>query len=118
MCNGRYRHDPQGKHHNGFPTYGYRLAPTGLLTRRQLRAQGLRPAGHDPVAQLEWRRGRRVAYLYRADLARPVRPMTPARWRAHERMMLARRTCPACHQDAGYVIPRSLGACWPCAQNG
>ncbi|KJY27428.1 RRQRL motif-containing zinc-binding protein [Streptomyces sp. NRRL S-495] len=117
MCAGRHRHDPTGRHHGGTPTYPYRLAPAGLLTRRQLRARGLRPGGADPVAQIEWRRGRRVAYLYRADLARPVRPMTEARWAAHERMMLARRTCPACHQDAGYVIPRSLGTCWPCAEN-
>ncbi|MFE7036369.1 hypothetical protein ACFU9Y_39355, partial [Streptomyces sp. NPDC057621] len=27
----------------------------------------------------------------------------------------ARRTCPACRRDAGYVIPISLGMCVPCA---
>ncbi|MGW2546559.1 hypothetical protein ACWC5I_38230 [Kitasatospora sp. NPDC001574] len=51
-------------------------------------------------------------------MPRPVRPMTPGRWHSHaRRMMLARRTCPACHRDAGYVIPRSLGTCWPCSQD-
>jgi hypothetical protein len=29
--------------------------------------------------------------------------------------MRARRTCPQCRQDAGYVIPSSLGVCVPCA---
>lgn len=97
-----------------FPTYRYRLAPDGLATRRQLRAAGLRPGGHDPVAQIIWRRGRRFALLYRVDLARPVRPMTPGRARALAAAMQARRTCPTCSRDAGYVIPRSLGCCWPC----
>ncbi|MEW2489865.1 hypothetical protein [Streptomyces sp. NPDC048411] len=27
----------------------------------------------------------------------------------------ARRTCPHCRTDAGYVIPPSLGMCVPCA---
>ncbi|MGW2594186.1 RRQRL motif-containing zinc-binding protein, partial [Streptomyces sp. NPDC001515] len=31
--------------------------------------------------------------------------------------MLARRTCPACHRDAGYCIPSSLGMCVPCADS-
>ncbi|UZJ31006.1 RRQRL motif-containing zinc-binding protein [Streptomyces endophytica] len=103
----------------GIPTYPWRLAPDGLATRRQLRALGLRPAGQPVVAQLERRRRRRrgplVAYLYRIDAARPVRPMTPGRWAALERANLARRTCPHCHRDAGYCIPRSLGMCVPCA---
>ncbi|MFI6771146.1 RRQRL motif-containing zinc-binding protein [Streptomyces sp. NPDC050355] len=97
------------------PTYAYRLAPDGLLTRRQLRARGLRPGGCDPVGQIVWRRGQRVAYLYRADLARPVRPMTPALWRSHASMMRARRTCGVCGVVRGYVIPRSRGCCNRCA---
>ncbi|MFJ3827814.1 hypothetical protein ACIPWI_07570 [Streptomyces sp. NPDC090046] len=32
-----------------------------------------------------------------------------------ERANAARRTCPACRTDAGYVIPASLGMCVPCA---
>ncbi|MEU6589392.1 RRQRL motif-containing zinc-binding protein [Streptomyces sp. NPDC046881] len=101
------------------PVYPWRLAPDGLATLRQLRALGLRPGGQDVVAQLERprRRGRPplVAYLYRIDQARPVRPMTPAKWAALERANTARRTCPACRRDAGYVIPAALGMCTPCA---
>lgn len=74
----------------------------------------LRPGGQDVAGQILWRRGRRVAYLYRIELARPVRPMTAARARALEAAMQARRTCPTCRTDRGYVIPTSLGACVPC----
>ncbi|MFD0150793.1 RRQRL motif-containing zinc-binding protein [Streptomyces sp. NPDC055721] len=102
----------------GLPVYRWRLAPEGLATFRQLRALGLRPAGQPVVAQLERPRRRReplVAFLYRVDLARPVRPMTPARWAALERANAARRVCPECGRDAGYRIPTSLGMCSPCA---
>ena len=37
-------YDPDGSRY-GLPTYPYRWAPKGLLTRRQLRANGLRPGG-------------------------------------------------------------------------
>ncbi|MGW6221754.1 RRQRL motif-containing zinc-binding protein [Streptomyces olivaceus] len=101
------------------PVFRWHLAPDGYATRRQLRARDLRPGGQDVAAQLERprRRGRPplVAYLYRVDLAKPVRPMTPGRWRAHAAMMRARRTCPECHRDAGYVIPPTLGSCVTCA---
>ena len=100
------------------PVYRWRLAPDGYATRRQLRAQGLRPGGLAVAAQLERprrRRGPLVAYLYRVDLALPVRPMTPGRWAALAAANAARRTCPACRRDAGYVIPAALGMCVPCA---
>ncbi|MER6782720.1 MULTISPECIES: RRQRL motif-containing zinc-binding protein [unclassified Streptomyces] len=99
------------------PVYPWRLAPDGLATRRQLRAAGLRPGGQPVVAQLERprRRGPLVAYLYRVDRALPVRPMTPHKWGALALAMRARRTCPACRRDAGYVIPTSLGMCTTCA---
>ncbi|MBM7169251.1 hypothetical protein JQK87_12630 [Streptomyces sp. G44] len=100
------------------PVYPWRLAPDGLATRRQLRALGLRPGGQDVAAQIERPRRRRpplVAYLYRIELARPVRPMTLAKRRALAKANRARRTCPACGRDAGYVIPVHLGACVPCA---
>lgn len=100
------------------PVYRWRLAPDGYATRRQLRAHGLRPGGQDVAAQLERprrRRGPLVAYLYRVDLAKPVRPMTPARWAALDKANAARRTCPACRRDAGYVIPTALGTCTSCA---
>ncbi|MCM1974308.1 RRQRL motif-containing zinc-binding protein [Streptomyces sp. G1] len=100
------------------PVYRWRLAPDGYATRRQLRAQGLRPGGQGVAATLERprrRRGPLVAYLYRIDLAKPVRPMTPGRWAALAKANAARRICPACRADAGYVIPASLGMCVPCA---
>ncbi|MYW18987.1 hypothetical protein GT039_26270 [Streptomyces sp. SID2955] len=100
------------------PVYRWRFAPDGLATRRQLRAMGLRPGGQDVVAEVQRprrRRGPLVAYLYRIDCAKPVRPMTPGRWAALARANRARRICPTCRRDAGYVIPTSLGACVPCA---
>ncbi|MFI6552069.1 RRQRL motif-containing zinc-binding protein [Streptomyces griseus] len=103
------------------PCYRWRLAPDGLATRRQLRALGLRPGGQDVVAEVHRprrRRGPLVAYLYRVDGAKPVRPMTPGRWAALAKANAARRTCPACHRDAGYVISPTLGMCTPCAYSG
>ncbi|WP_084700256.1 RRQRL motif-containing zinc-binding protein [Streptacidiphilus anmyonensis] len=102
------------------PVYRWRLAPDGLATRRQLRAMGLRPGGQDVAAELQRprrRRGPLVAYLYRIDAAMPVRPMTPGRRAALARANRARRVCPSCRLDAGYVIPAALGACVPCADS-
>ncbi|MGW0764791.1 RRQRL motif-containing zinc-binding protein [Streptomyces sp. NPDC002676] len=99
------------------PVYRWRFAPDGYATRRQLRARGLRPGGQPVAARLERPRRRRpplVAYLYRVDLAKPVRPMTPERWAALAKANRARRICPQCRTDAGYVIPSSLGTCVPC----
>ncbi|MFD4545531.1 RRQRL motif-containing zinc-binding protein [Streptomyces sp. NPDC058466] len=110
-------YDPSGSQF-GIPTYPWRYAPKGLATRRQLRARGLRPGGQQIAAQVlrpRYRRGPLTAYLYRVDRAKPVRPMTPARWAALAKANLARRTCPTCRTDAGYVIPTSLGMCVPCA---
>ncbi|GGV45882.1 hypothetical protein GCM10010495_74410 [Kitasatospora herbaricolor] len=108
--------DPTGEHHGGLPTYPWRFHPDpDLMTRRQLRAVGLRPGGQEPAAQVTWRNGLRFGYLFRRSLALPVRPMTAARWRAHQRMMLARRTCPLCRAVGEYCIPTSLGCCLDCA---
>ncbi|WP_326813309.1 RRQRL motif-containing zinc-binding protein [Streptomyces scopuliridis] len=127
-------YDPDGAKY-GIPTYPRHLAPEGLATRRQLRTQGLRPNGQDVAVQILWygRRLRshevpttlpdgfapvrvvRVAYLYRIDLAAPVRPMTPGRRRSVAAMMRARRTCPDCRVTHPYVIPTSLGCCPGCA---
>ncbi|MFF7204239.1 RRQRL motif-containing zinc-binding protein [Streptomyces sp. NPDC008141] len=109
--------DPNGARY-GLPTYPWRYAPDGFATRRQLRARGLRPGGQPIAAQIlrpRYRRGPLVAYLYRLDKAKPVRPMTPNRRAALTKAMLARRTCPQCRTDAGYVIPASLGTCVTCA---
>ncbi|MEV5802583.1 RRQRL motif-containing zinc-binding protein [Streptomyces collinus] len=103
---------------SSLPVFRWRLAPDGYATRRQLRARGLRPGGQEVAAELQRprrRRGPLVAYLYRVDLAKPVRPMTPARRAALAKANRARRLCPACRRDAGYVIPASLGTCTPCA---
>ncbi|MFZ4240664.1 RRQRL motif-containing zinc-binding protein [Streptomyces murinus] len=100
------------------PVYPWRLAPDGLATVRQLRALGLRPGGQDVVAQIERprrRRGPLVAYLYSIERAKPVRPMTPAKWASLAKANRARQMCPRCHADAGYVIPAELGMCVPCA---
>ncbi|WP_340559419.1 RRQRL motif-containing zinc-binding protein [Streptomyces sp. GSL17-111] len=111
-------HDPTGARF-GLPTYPWRLAPEGLATRRQLRAAGLRPGGQEVAAQVlrPRRRGREplVAYLYRIDAAKPVRPMTAARWAAVRRAVAARRVCPACRLDRGYCIPTSVGVCNTCS---
>ncbi|MEV6533028.1 RRQRL motif-containing zinc-binding protein [Streptomyces sp. NPDC051639] len=112
-------YDPSGTRF-GVPTFPWRFAPDGYATRRQLRDRGLRPGGQPVAAQVMRRhRGRKsgvqVAYLYRVDCARPVRPMTSRKWGALALAMLARRTCPQCQLDAGYVIPTSLGLCVSCA---
>src|SRR5262245_38464453 len=88
-------YDPCGSRY-GMPTYPYHWAPAGLLTRRQLRAQGLCPGGQDIAAQILWRRGKRVAYLYREALARPKRQATPAQLAAIAAALRARRICPSC----------------------
>ena len=109
-------HDPDGDRY-GIPTYWWRGAPPGYLTRRQLREQGLCPGGQPIAAQVLWTGigGTRAAYLYRLDLARPKRTATPAVLAALGKAMQARRTCPACRELRPYVIPRSLGECLSCA---
>jgi hypothetical protein len=106
-------YDPTGARY-GLPTYPFKFAPDGLATRRQLRNQGLRPGGQEIAAQILWRKGKRVAYLYRIDLARPKRTATPAQLAAIDRAMIARRTCPTCRQVKDYCIPRRYGECLTC----
>ena len=110
-------YDPDGRRY-GIPTYPYHWAPKGLLTIRQLRAQGLRPGGQQPIAQILWRRGLRVAYLYRTDLALPRRQATPAQLAAIGKALAARRTCPACGTEKDYCLPRSTGQCNDCTNGG
>ena len=88
--------------------------PTGLATRRQLRARGLCPGGAEPYALLVWRRDEAWAHLYRLDLAKPKRVPTPAQSDALAKAMAARRVCRACGQDVGYCVPTSTRTCWPC----
>ncbi len=111
--------DPSGARY-GIPTFPWKLAPDGYATRRQLREQGLRPGGQAVSAQLMRRSRRRksgvsVAFLYRVELALPVRPMTSRKWGALALAMLARRTCPECRVAYSYCISTSLGMCVLCA---
>jgi hypothetical protein len=106
-------YDPTGQRY-GIPTYPFKFAPNGLATVRQLRAEGLRPGGQTVAAQLMWRRGKRHAYLYRIDLAKPKRQATPAQLAALDKALLARRTCGDCGQLKPYYIPRRTGACLDC----
>ena len=106
-------YDPDGRRY-GIPTYPYHWAPKNLLTLRQLRARGLRPGGQQPTAQILWRRGTRVAYLYRADLALPRRQATPAQLTALAKALAARQTCATCGTVKPYCMPRSTGQCNDC----
>lgn len=110
-------YDPDGTRY-GLPTYPYHWAPANLLTTRQLRQRGLRPGGQQPAAQILWRRGLRVAYLYDTALALPKRQATPAQLAALENAMRARRTCPLCGQEKAYCIPLSTGQCNDCTYGG
>jgi hypothetical protein len=108
-------YDPDGARY-GMPTYPWRCAPDGLLTTRQLRARGLRPGGQHATAQILWNHHgkRRVAYLYRTDLALLKRTATPAQLAAIAAALRVRRTCPTCGTEKDYCIPRSRGECNDC----
>lgn len=108
--------------HDGLPLLSYGCAPRHLLaTYRQLRAQGLRPNGHDPVAVLYVRhnQSKKVSFasLYLIANAAPVRPMTPAKWTALAKANLARRICADCGRDWLYVLPTSTRQCWECFES-
>lgn len=108
-------YDPDGRRY-GLPTYPYHWAPKELLTIRQLRAKGLRPGGQQPAAQILWRNGKRVAYLYHAALALPRRHATPAQLAAIAAALRAQRICPTCGKEKTYYIPLSKGECNDCAR--
>ncbi|WP_371670895.1 hypothetical protein OG985_26705 [Streptomyces sp. NBC_00289] len=109
--------DPTGARY-GIPTYPWRYAPDGYATRRQLRTKGLRPGGQPIAAQvmITNRKARtpRIAYLYRVDLAKPVRPMTSRKWGALALAMLARRTCPRCQITYSYCLSTRHSICGLC----
>jgi hypothetical protein len=114
-------YDPRGDRY-GVPTFPWQMAPPHLRTRRQLAAEGLRPGGQEIQAQVMWRSGRarrtggiRVAYLYDIGRALPKRNPTPAQRAALAKALKARRICPRCGQDRGYVLRPSLGCCETCA---
>jgi hypothetical protein len=114
--------DPTGERY-GIPTWPWRMAPSHLVTFRQLAARGLRPGGQPVMGQVLWwsRRyqcgGRprvRTAYLYDVRLALPKRTPTPAQVDALAKALKARRVCAECGTDAGYVLPRRAGLCLNC----
>ncbi|MCX5346153.1 RRQRL motif-containing zinc-binding protein [Streptomyces atratus] len=110
----------------GFPEYDWNSAPKDLLfTRRQLRAAGLSPGGHGPVAQLRCRRCSyrpltkctHLAWLYDVGLAKPKRTATLAQEWALDRAMAARQTCPVptCRRRYTFCLPlKTLGSCLEC----
>lgn len=113
--------DPTGARY-GIPTWPWRMAPPHLLTRRQLTARGLRPGGQQVQGQVLWRSRRarrgaggiRAAYLYDVRFALPKRAATLAQRAALGKALAARRRCPRCGLDAGYVLPARYGTCLDC----
>lgn len=126
MSQRRYRtsldcYDPQAERHL-LPTYPWNAAPEYLVTRRQLRAAGLCPGGHPPIAQCLRPRLRRPteplqAWLYDGRLATEKRAPTSRQRRAVAAMNRAHRVCDTCHRDVGYRIPHTPpleGECLGC----
>jgi hypothetical protein len=66
--------DPYDPGDGSLPVFRWKQAGRdNLATRRQLREMGLRPGGQEPVARIECRGGKRFAWLYWIDLAKPKR---------------------------------------------
>ncbi len=113
----RWGWQPTAWEQNGLPSWSWRKAPRGLLTRRQMRAEGLAPGRAWPVGQLVFRHRRREvrSLLYdRGDLV-AKRVASAAQLAALDKAMAARRWCLCCDRDVGYCIPTSLGCCVDCA---
>lgn len=110
----RWGFQPTAWWQGGVPTWAWRCAPAGLVTRRQMRAQGLSPGKAEVIAQVVCRRGRKVAYLYDPAECRPKRVATPAQLAAATKATKARRWCPTGRHYADYCIPTSLGECIEC----
>ncbi|CAK7288490.1 RRQRL motif-containing zinc-binding protein [Streptomyces misionensis] len=108
--------DPHDPGDGSLPVFRWKQAGhANLATRRQLREMGLRPGGQEPVARIECRGGKRFAWLYRIDLARPKLPMTLAKEAALDKAMAARQTCGTCGRRYFHCIPlKTLGSCLEC----
>jgi len=108
--------DPYNPGDGSIPVVRWKQAGyENLATRRQLREMGLRPGGQPPAVRIECRRGRRIAYLYRIDLAKPKRPMTLAKELALDKAMATRQTCPLCGRRYHHCLPlKTLGSCLEC----
>lgn len=99
------------------------MAPPHLRTRRQLAAEGMRPGGQEIAGQVLWNSRRyntpggvRAAFLYDVRFALPKRVPSERQRAALGKALAARRFCPTCRRDAGYVLPRHLGECLECAE--
>ncbi|WP_030889878.1 RRQRL motif-containing zinc-binding protein [Streptomyces sp. NRRL S-1868] len=109
--------DPYDLGDGSLPVFRWRQAGReNLATRRQLREMGLRPGGQEPVARIECRGGKRFAWLYRIDLAKPKFAMTLAKEAALDKAMAARQTCPGpCGRRYLHCLPlKTLGSCLEC----
>lgn len=109
--------DPYDPGDGSLPVFRWKQAGhANLATRRQLREMGLRPGGQEPVARIECRGGKRFAWLYRIDLAKPKRPMTLAKEAALDKAMAARQTCGTCRRRYFHCLPlKTLGSCLECS---
>lgn len=109
--------DPYDPGDGSLPVFRWKQAGCAdLATRRQLREMGLRPGGQEPVARVECRGGKRFAWLYRIDLAKPKLPMTLAKEAALDKAMSTRQTCPGpCGRRYFNCLPlKTLGSCLEC----
>ena len=113
----RWGWQPLAWEQNGLTSWSWRKAPRRLLTRRQMRAEGLAPGGAWPVGQLVFHHRRREvrALLYDRSELVPKRVPSAAQLAALGRALAARRRCPDCRRDVGYCIPTSVGCCVDCA---
>ena len=117
LMTARWGWQPLAWEQNGLPSWSWRKAPRGLLTRRQMRAEGLAPGGAWPVGQLVFQHKRREVRALLYDRSELVSKRVPsaAQLAALGRALAARRRCPACGRDVGYCVPTSLGRCVDCA---
>ncbi|WP_228978408.1 RRQRL motif-containing zinc-binding protein [Streptomyces sp. DH12] len=108
--------DPYDPGDGSLPVYRWKQAGhENLATRRQLREMGLRRGGQEPVARIECRGGKRFAWLYRVDLAKPKFAMTLAKEAALDKAMAKRQTCGICGRRYFHCIPlKTLGSCLEC----
>ncbi|MFD4032628.1 RRQRL motif-containing zinc-binding protein [Streptomyces sp. NPDC058637] len=109
--------DPYDPGSGSLPVFRWTQAGReNLATRRQLRDMGLRPGGREPVARIECRGGKRFAWLYRIDMAKPKLPMTLAKEAALDKAMAARQQCPgSCGRRYFHCLPlKTLGSCVEC----
>ncbi|MFI7531503.1 hypothetical protein [Nocardia salmonicida] len=100
--------------------YDWKTAPSYLMTRRQLRAAGLRPNGHEPVAVTYGRRRGRelIVQLYDSRRAAPKRIATPAQLIAIAKAIRGHQLAAALRRgitEEQLTTPADPGAAWTTA---